>query len=74
MTKANAEIGSVYLNNGDASIPVQSGQQTATDGNSYIGPLIVFSAIVAVAAIYVITNNNNNNNNGGVINTVSPTR
>lgn len=72
-TKATAETGSVNLNNGDTTIPTQSRQQTATDGNSYIDPLIVFSAIVAVAAIYAITNNNNSNN-GGVSNTVSQTR
>jgi hypothetical protein len=74
VTKAIAETGSVNLNNGDTTIPAQSGQQTATDENSYIGPLIVFGAVVAVAAIYVITHNNNNNNNIGVVNTVSPTR
>ncbi len=77
-TNATAEVGSVHLNNGDAVVPAQTGSQTgtsgtsdSTDGNSYVGPLIVFAGIVAVAAIYVIRHNNNNNKTTTV---VSPTR
>ena len=65
-TKAVAETGSIYLNNGQTATPSQSGQQAGTDGNSYVGPLILFGGIVAVAAIYVITKNDDNNNNNNV--------
>ena len=77
-TNATAEIGSVHLNDGVTVIPAQTGQQTGTtgtsasdDNNSYVGPLIVFAGIVAVAAIYVIAHNRNNKNTTTV---VSPTR
>ena len=75
-TNAIAEVGSVHLNNGDAVIPAQTGQtgtsgkSASDDNNSYVGPLIVFAGIVAVAAIYVIRHNNNNN----TTTVVSPTR
>ena len=72
-TDANAETGAVRLSNGDAVLPAQSGQQTTTDGNSYVGPLIVFAAIVAVAAVLVIRHNNNNNSTTTTT-IVSPTR
>lgn len=74
-TSAASETGSIHLNNGEAVVPAQTGQQTgttaSTENNSYVGPLIVFGAIVAVAAIYVITHNNNSNSSNTV---VSPTR
>ncbi len=53
-TNAVAEIGSIHLNNGQTGTPAQTAQTDDTDGNSSVGPLIVFGAIVAVAAIYVI--------------------
>lgn len=73
-TNAVAETGSVSLNNGEAVAPQTQTQTTTqtsadTDGNSYVGPLIIFGAIVAVAVIYVVTSGNNNNTT-----TVSPTR
>lgn len=63
LTKAAADSGKVYLNNGKTVTPVQTGQKDddANDGNSALGPIIVFSAIVAVAVIYVLRRNNDDN-------------
>ena len=71
-TNAVAETGSIHLNTGQTVTPAQTGQtDDDTDGNSYVGPLIVFSAIVAVAAYYSITSGDDNNTNTIV---TSPTR
>lgn len=70
-TNASAEVGSVHTNNGSAVVP--AAQTTSDDGNSYVGPLIVFGAIVAVAAILVIRHNNNDNTGSGFA-VISPTR
>lgn len=78
-TDAVAETGSVRLNNGEAVVPTQTGQTTgssgqttgssaSTDSNSYLGPLIIFAGVVAVAAVFVIRHNDK-----GTL-TVSPTR
>ncbi len=69
-TNTSAEVGSVHTNNGNAIVPAQT---TSDDGNSYVGPLIVFGAIVAVAAILVIRHNNNDNTGSGFA-VISPTR
>jgi len=57
MTKALSENGLVYVNNGKTVVPVKAAQDDTTDtsGNSPLVPIIVFSAIVAVAVIYVVT-------------------
>lgn len=64
LTKAAAESGTVYLNNGKTVTPVQTGQKDDDangDGNSALVPIIVFSAIVATAVIYVLHRNNDDN-------------
>ncbi|MGI8640654.1 MAG: hypothetical protein ACR2MG_12010 [Pyrinomonadaceae bacterium] len=61
MTKTASENGLVYVNNGKTVVPVKAAQddKNDTDGNSPLVPIIVFSAIVAVAVIYVVTKNGN---------------
>ncbi len=70
-TNAVAETGSIHLNNGQTVTPAQTAQTDDTDGNSSVGPLIIFIGIVAVAAYYSTTNGDDNNNNTIV---TSPTR
>lgn len=76
-TNAVAETGAVRLDNGDQTAPANTGQKSddTSDGNSYLGPLLIFTGVVALAAVYVITHGDNNTTTGTVgASTTSPTR
>jgi hypothetical protein len=55
-TLANAENGSVYLNNGTETIPVSGPQTSSGKNNKYWVPIIIFAGVVAATSIYVLTN------------------
>ncbi len=64
-TKAFAETGAVYMNNGTTVVPVNAAQDDSDntkDGNSALAPLIVFGGAVAAAIIYIAVKDGNNDN------------
>ena len=64
-TKAIAESGSVSLNNGKSSLPVDPQQtKTASNGNGYLIPIAIFGGAVAAAIIYVAVKRDNNTISG----------
>ncbi len=60
-TKAFAETGAVYMNNGTTTVPLKAAQDddNDTDGNSSLAPLIIFVGAVAAAIVYVAVKDGN---------------
>ena len=69
-TQATSENGSVFLNNGNTTVPVAPRQDSDSSSNSSLIPLLVFAGVVATAVIVVFANRNDNNTN----NVASPIR
>lgn len=60
-TKAFAETGAVFMNNGKTVVPLQTAQDDDDDNNnSAVAPLLIFAGIVSVAVIYVLTKDDKN--------------
>ena len=68
--KATVESGSVVLNNGTSVVPVGGAQTTDDDGNSPVGPLLVYIGIVAAAVILVVLHNRDDDDNRPIISPV----